>query len=82
MREIAAAGTPGEPLDLSFRREGTGTLHYVARLRYAVDAPVQEGLDMGFAVTRTYQPAGADAGTDGPPSLHHTRTRLGRLGWT
>ena len=68
MREIAAAGAPGEPLDLSFRKEGTGTLHYVARLRYAVDAPVQEGMDQGFAVTRTYQPAGADAGADGPAS--------------
>ena len=68
MREVVAEATPGRPLDLSFRKEGTGTLHYVARLRYAVDAPVQEGMDQGFAVSRIYQPAGADAASDGPPS--------------
>ena len=79
MREIAAAGAPGESLDLSFRKEGTGTLHYVARLRYAVDAPVHEGLDMGFAVTRTYQPAGSDTGTDGPPSTTFAAGALVRV---
>jgi uncharacterized protein YfaS (alpha-2-macroglobulin family) len=46
-------------MELSFRKEGTGTLHYAARLRYAADAPVQQGLDQGFAVTRTYQRASA-----------------------
>ena len=32
-------------------QEGTGTLHYVARLRYAPDEP-QAGLDQGFSVAR------------------------------
>ena len=79
MREIAAAGTPGEALDVSFRKEGTGTLHYVARLKYAVDAPVQEGMDQGFAVTRTYQTAGPDAGADGTPATSFPAGALVRV---
>ena len=79
MRDVAAAGAPGERLDLSFRKEGTGTLHYVARLKYAVDAPVQEAMDQGFSVTRTYQPAGADAGADGPPSTTFAAGSLVRV---
>jgi uncharacterized protein YfaS (alpha-2-macroglobulin family) len=55
-------------MDLAFRKEGEGTLYYVARLRYAVDAVVQEGLDQGFAVTRTYQSAGPGPDSDGPPA--------------
>jgi uncharacterized protein YfaS (alpha-2-macroglobulin family) len=59
MRELASGGGGGAPMELSFRKEGAGTLHYVARLRYAADVPVQQGLDQGFAVTRTYQRASA-----------------------
>ncbi len=67
MRELGATATD-RPLDLVFRKEGAGTLFYVARLRYAVDAPAADGLDQGFAVTRTYQPAGSNAASDGPAS--------------
>jgi hypothetical protein len=65
--EVATAGAPGRPVDLSFLKEGAGTLHYVARLRYAVAAVYQEGMDPGFAFTRTYQPAGETAAADGAP---------------
>jgi uncharacterized protein YfaS (alpha-2-macroglobulin family) len=68
LRDVAKAGAPGQPLDLSFRKEGAGTLHYVARLKYAVDALVQSGMDQGFSVTRTYQPAGAGLSADGEPA--------------
>ena len=57
MKELLARGTPGERLDLSFERRGTGTLHYVARLKYAVDAPSLAGTDKGFLVARRYAPA-------------------------
>jgi hypothetical protein len=56
-------GRGGERVDLSFTREGTGTLHYVARLRYAPDAPAAEPLDQGFQVERTYTAEGGEAGT-------------------
>lgn len=79
MREIAASGAAGERLDLSFSKEGAGTLHYVARLKYAVDALIQDGMDQGFAVTRTYQPAGADAAADGPPATTFTAGALVRV---
>jgi uncharacterized protein YfaS (alpha-2-macroglobulin family) len=41
---------------LAFTREGAGTLHYTARLRYAVDTLFQEGLDAGFLIARRYEP--------------------------
>jgi uncharacterized protein YfaS (alpha-2-macroglobulin family) len=41
---------------LSFTREGAGTLFYTARLRYAVDALFQEGLDAGIQIARRYEP--------------------------
>ena len=68
LRDLASAGTPGQPMALSFRKEGPGTLYYLAQLRYAVDAQVQEGMDQGFSVTRSYQPAGEGGGADGAPS--------------
>ena len=57
MKDLLARGTPGERLDLAFERRGTGTLHYVARLKYAVDAPSLAGMDTGFLVARRYGPA-------------------------
>ena len=60
MPALAAKGTAGQKLDLSFRREGTaGTLFYTARLKYAVDALEQAGLDQGFRIERGYAPASA-----------------------
>jgi alpha-2-macroglobulin len=63
-RSVPLAELPGrhpERLALSFTREGAGTLHYVARLRYAPDLPSAEPLDRGFQVERTYTAEGAQA---------------------
>ena len=43
-------------MPLTFTREGAGTLFYTARLRYAADDAVQEGLDAGFQIERRYEP--------------------------
>jgi hypothetical protein len=56
MAEVAAAAG-GETIDLAFRKEGAGTLHYMARLRYAPAALVLGGADQGFSVRREYRPA-------------------------
>jgi hypothetical protein len=58
LARIAAKENAGERLDLSFERKGAGTLHYVARLRYAPADPPPAALDQGFAVERTYTPEG------------------------
>jgi alpha-2-macroglobulin len=41
---------------LTFSREGSGTLFYTARLRYAADRLFQQGLDSGFRIERSYAP--------------------------
>ena len=56
MKALLEKGKPGETLPLQLRKEGTGTLHYMARLTYAADALVQEGMDKGFVVGRSYAP--------------------------
>jgi uncharacterized protein YfaS (alpha-2-macroglobulin family) len=56
MAEVLTSGAAGTPLPLAFTREGTGTLYYSARLRYAADALHQSGLDAGFNVERRYEP--------------------------
>jgi uncharacterized protein YfaS (alpha-2-macroglobulin family) len=56
-------GSGTAPLPLLFKREGTGTLFYMARLRYASSALTLEGADQGFSVERSYTPAKAEAGT-------------------
>ena len=43
MQTLLASGPAGDRADLTFAREGTGTLFYTARLRYAVDALLQRG---------------------------------------
>jgi uncharacterized protein YfaS (alpha-2-macroglobulin family) len=50
------AGAAGGQQPLTFSKTGDGTLFYTARLRYAVDALVQEGLDQGIRITRSYAP--------------------------
>jgi alpha-2-macroglobulin len=55
MTRVAAA-PPGVTRPLTFAREGTGTLFFSTRLRYAVDAAFQDGLDAGFHIERTYEP--------------------------
>jgi uncharacterized protein YfaS (alpha-2-macroglobulin family) len=75
------AGTPaGTSKDLTFTKTGTGRLFYVARLRYAVDAPRQQGLDSGFAIARRYEPTQAGAkGATGPASTSYKAGDLVRV---
>jgi uncharacterized protein YfaS (alpha-2-macroglobulin family) len=52
-RDIAIDRIPRGMLPLLFERQGTGTLFYLARLRYAVTGTL-DAVDNGFSVTRTY----------------------------
>ncbi len=64
MTSLLKMGGPGEKLPLTFKKEGTGTLFYVARLKYASNLMVQTGLDAGMAIKRHYEPAaGGSAAT-------------------
>jgi len=56
MATLAARTSPGAKRELTFTREGTGTLFYVARLRYASNELYQQGFDSGFNVERRYEP--------------------------
>ena len=69
MPEVAAERRPGGPVDLTFRKEGAGTLHYMARLRYASSAPVLAGTRPGLrGASETYRAAASGADTGEPPS--------------
>jgi len=61
MREVLAKGSPGQQLPLALERQGTGTLYYLVRLRYASSAQQHDPLDQGFAVERKYSVQGATA---------------------
>ena len=50
MAQLLAKAQPGTTQPLTFTREGSGTLFYTARLRYAVDRLFQEGSDAGFHI--------------------------------
>ncbi|HEV7502982.1 MAG TPA: MG2 domain-containing protein, partial [Vicinamibacteria bacterium] len=54
MKTVLGKGAAGERLDLSFHREGTGTLFYTARLKYAVDGLALPAVDQGFRIERSY----------------------------
>jgi uncharacterized protein YfaS (alpha-2-macroglobulin family) len=56
MATLAAKAGLGSQRELSFAREGTGTLFYVARLNYAADRLYQQGFDSGFHISRSYAP--------------------------
>jgi alpha-2-macroglobulin len=56
MEKVLASAPGGTARPLTFTREGTGTLFYSSRLRYAVDQLFQQGLDSGFAIERRYEP--------------------------
>ncbi len=45
---------PGEEINLSFEREGTGPLYYLLRVKYFPLGEVA-AIDRGFAVTKTYK---------------------------
>jgi uncharacterized protein YfaS (alpha-2-macroglobulin family) len=64
MAQIITAAPAGSNQPLTFTREGTGTLFYSARLRYAVDHFFTQGVDAGFRVDRRYELLeGADGAT-------------------
>jgi uncharacterized protein YfaS (alpha-2-macroglobulin family) len=56
MAKMLAQGSPGGNQPLTFTREGTGTLFYTARLRYAADRLFQDTLDNGIRIERSYAP--------------------------
>ena len=70
MAALAAKAAPGSKRELTFSREGTGTLFYVARLRYASNELFQEGLDNGFRIERRYEPF-RDSGPAAAPTLSY-----------
>ena len=80
MQTLLASGPAGASRDLTFAKTGTGRLFYVARLKYAVDAPRQQGLDSGFAITRKYEPTEAGAkGATGPAATSYKAGDLVRV---
>ena len=56
MAQVLAKAQPGTTQPLTFAKEGSGTLFYTARFRYAADRLFQDGLDAGFRVQRSYSP--------------------------
>jgi uncharacterized protein YfaS (alpha-2-macroglobulin family) len=56
MAKVLAQAPSGTERPLTFTREGTGTLFYTARLRYAADQLFQTGLDNGMRIERSYAP--------------------------
>jgi alpha-2-macroglobulin len=56
MSKVLAQGPAGSMRPLTFSREGTGTLFYTARLRYAMDQLFHDGLDNGIRIARAYAP--------------------------
>jgi uncharacterized protein YfaS (alpha-2-macroglobulin family) len=54
--QIVSTAPVNAPKPLTFTREGSGTLFYNARLRYAVDRMFADGLDSGFRIERRYEP--------------------------
>jgi uncharacterized protein YfaS (alpha-2-macroglobulin family) len=56
MPKLLAAGAPGAQQGLTFARDGTGTLFYSARVRYAIDTLFQDGMDQGIRISRSYAP--------------------------
>jgi alpha-2-macroglobulin len=55
MTKLLSSGQPVEQ-PLTFSRNGSGSLFYSARLRYAEDRLFQQGLDQGIRIERTYAP--------------------------
>lgn len=54
MQQLLAKGPAGQELPVVFTREGTGTLYYMMRLRYAANVARLGALDRGFKVERAY----------------------------
>ena len=56
MKDVLARAQPGITEPLTFSKEGSGTLFYTARFRYAADRLFQDGLDSGISIERSYTP--------------------------
>jgi uncharacterized protein YfaS (alpha-2-macroglobulin family) len=54
MPQLQAKAPAGTQLPVTFDRQGTGTLFYLLRLRYASSEVMHEAMDKGFAVDRKY----------------------------
>jgi uncharacterized protein YfaS (alpha-2-macroglobulin family) len=72
---IVAKTAPGSTRDITFTREGTGTVFYTARLRYASNELYQQGLDSGFAIERRYE----SFRETGPPATPASSYKAGDL---
>jgi uncharacterized protein YfaS (alpha-2-macroglobulin family) len=56
MTTVLTKAEPGTSQPLTFTKQGSGTLFYTARLRYAADQLFQDGLDAGMRIQRSYAP--------------------------
>src|SRR5439155_23464743 len=74
MAQLATATPAGAARDLTVRREGEGTLFYVARLTYAPDVATLAARDEGFHVQRQYATV-----TDGKAGPSATTFKAGDL---
>jgi len=54
MPQLQAKAPAGTQLPVVFERQGTGTLFYMMRLRYASTEIIKDPLNQGFAVERKY----------------------------
>jgi uncharacterized protein YfaS (alpha-2-macroglobulin family) len=54
MPQLLAKAAAGTQMPVLFERQGTGTLFYLMRLRYASSEVMHDPLDKGFAVDRKY----------------------------
>jgi hypothetical protein len=60
MPQLLAKAPAGQQLPVVFTREGTGTLFYMLRLRYASNVMRLSALDRGFKVERSYSLQNSD----------------------
>jgi hypothetical protein len=67
LADLSRRLAPGETQALSFERDGTGTLHYMTRLRYALEGDLAAA-DAGFAIERRYERATAEGKADPSPA--------------
>ncbi len=77
MAKVLSQAESGTSRPLTFTREGTGTLFYTARLRYASDQLFPGGLDSGIHIERSYAPY-AESGVR-QPSLAYKAGDLVRV---
>jgi hypothetical protein len=75
MQQVLSKGPAGQKLPVVFERDGTGTLFYMMRLRYASLERNLQPMNNGFQIERTYETVG-----DAPaPSASFTAGQLIRV---